>query len=72
MIDILPIHHLNISSVTCFLVSSGLVTVWPIVLESAKISWSLPPLKIQNKGHDIFDIKNNQKINISVQFGGNK
>lgn len=27
----------------CAMVSSGLVTVWPIVLESSNISWSFPP-----------------------------
>ncbi len=31
------------SSVHCWRVSSGLVTVWPTVFSLLKISWSLPP-----------------------------
>ena len=33
------------SSRSCLMVSSGLVTVWPIVRGSSKICWSLPPAK---------------------------
>jgi hypothetical protein len=34
------------ASVTCLRVSSGLVTVWPMVLGDSKISWSFPPLYV--------------------------
>jgi len=36
-------HRNNL--VTWSMVSAGLVTVWPTVDGSAKISWSLPPCK---------------------------
>lgn len=38
-----PAHCFKNSSVHCFCVSSGLVTVWPTVFSDEKISWSLPP-----------------------------
>ena len=33
----------RMNSLTCFLVSSGLVTVCPMVRALSKISWSFPP-----------------------------